>query len=127
MTTTIRGLGVPFTFDGTGYPAPAFGLKLINDSIFTILSTIVGERVHRPTFGSYLTSFVFDPLSLATIYRIKSEIRRAVGAWEPRATITKIDVTIPLETTLLITISWIANGSLRGTTQLSIDVATTGA
>lgn len=113
-----RGISVPFRFDLTGYPAPVSDAKIINDSIYTILSTYVGERVHRPTFGSTLLDFVFEPISVATIYRIKAEVRRAVAAWESRAAIVSVDVTNPSEGTLKIIVSWRANGSLQGVTEL---------
>lgn len=120
--STAKGISIPFTFDTTGYPASNSGEKLVNDSIFTILSTYIGERVHRPTFGSILLGFVFDPLTLATMYRVKAEIRRAVAAWESRATITTINFSTPKDGVLMIMINWIANGGLKGITQFPITV-----
>ena|ERR1022692_3849893 len=120
MLNPDHDLCVPMIFDNTGYPAPSTGLREINDSILTILSTYIGERVHLPTFGSILMSFVFEPLTLATIYQVKAEIRRAVGAWESRARITSIDFSSPTTGTLVINISWTANAGFSGSTNIPV-------
>ncbi len=123
---SAKGILVPFTYNVTGYPASVSGVDVINNSIFTILSTFVGERVHRPTFGCILKSFVFDPLTLATAYRVKAEIRRAIAAWEPRAQVNKIDISFPKEGLLLIQIKWTANGGLAGITNFPITTSSGG-
>lgn len=127
MTGPI-GIAVPFAFDLTGYPAPVSGIDAVNASIFTILSTYVGERVHRPTFGSYLRKFVFDPNSQATFFRIVTEIHRAVAVWEPRATITDIEITTNTSavSTAFVNIKWVANGSLVGITTLPLTTNSSG-
>jgi len=120
---TPRGISVPFRFDITGYPAPDIGLAAtIQDSIYTILSTTVGERVHRPTFGSFLKNIIFEPLSKATALRAISEVRRAVGLWEPRASITNITFETK-DTQIILHISWIANGAVQGATDIPISIS----
>lgn len=111
-----RGIGVPFSFDPTGFPAPAVGEDLIHDSIYTILSTTVGERVHRPTFGCFLKYLIFESVNSATLIRAQSEVRRAIRTWEPRVVVTEVVITSPETGRLLITVKWIANGALQGTT-----------
>jgi uncharacterized protein len=120
---TPRGISIPFRFDATGYPAPDIGLaQTIQDSIYTILSTTVGERVHRPTFGCFLKSIIFEPLSKATALRAMSEVRRAVGLWEPRASITNIEFELE-DTKIILRISWIANGAIQGATDIPITIS----
>jgi len=113
------GLSVPFRFDTTGYPAPVVGQKTLHDSIFTILSTYPGERVMRPTFGSYLKSYVFDPMSRATAYQARAEVFRAIRIWEPRVRV--IDVLFELaDTTITLHVTWRSNGNLLASTTLSL-------
>lgn len=115
-----KGIGVPFSFDITGYPAPAVDVDLINDSIFTILSTMVGERVYRPTFGSFLRRLIFEPLTRATAYRVRAEIYRAVGLWEPRVRISQVTFEIPNESTILVHVAWVLNGSINSVTTVPL-------
>lgn len=115
-----KGIAVPFTFNTTGYPAAATDVDLINDSIFTILSTVVGERVYRPTFGSYLKRLIFEPLTRATAFRVQSEIFRAIGQWEPRVNVSQITFETPNESTILVHVAWILNGSTNSVTTVPL-------
>lgn len=122
--TYVKGIAVPFTFNTTGYPAAATDVDLINDSVFTILNTVVGERVHRPTFGSYLKYLIFEPMTRATIFRVQAEIRRAISVWEPRVTINDITFEIPQDTEILIHVTWTVNRSITSTTTIPITLNT---
>lgn len=64
----------------------------IQKSIFTILGTRKNTRPFRRSFGSYLMDILFDPMDDFTSDRIKTEIIRAIGEWEPRVTMTKSSV-----------------------------------
>ena len=64
----------------------------IREAIWIILSTSRGERVMRPDFGCGIYDFVFAPINTATIAMIESSIREALTAWEPRAELTKVDI-----------------------------------
>jgi len=46
----------------------------------------------RPDFGCGIYDFVFAPINTATIAMIESSIREALTAWEPRAELTKVDI-----------------------------------
>lgn len=122
--TYVKGIAVPFTFNATGYPATNTDVDLISDSIYTILNTVVGERVYRPTFGSYLTTFIFENLTLATIFRAQSEIRRALSVWEPRVTVNDINFEITNTTELLIHVTWTVNNSITSITTVPITLNT---
>ena len=90
MAQIIKGIAVPFVFDVTGYPASAEDDRLLHDSIFTILNTTPGERVMRPSFGSWLRRLVFDNLNTLTAARAEAEVRRALREWEPRITVQNV-------------------------------------
>jgi len=117
-----KGVGVPFSFTSKGYPEPATGSDLIGDSVFTILSTTVGERVHRPTFGSFLKRLIFEPVNRITAFRVEAEIRRALSAWEPRVSVENILFDIKTPGIIKVQVFWIVNGSVQGNTIIPLSV-----
>jgi phage baseplate assembly protein W len=64
----------------------------IRQSIRIILGTDRGERVMRPDFGAGLSQFVFEPLDATTMNLVKTRVREALIAWEPRIDILNVDV-----------------------------------
>lgn len=56
----------------------------LNNAIISILSTKVGSRIFRRTFGCNVLNYLFDPISDSTATSIKFEIISAIGDWEPR-------------------------------------------
>jgi len=116
---TAKGLTSPFTFTNIGYPQASIGTQCLHDSIFTVLSTIPGERVMRPDFGSYLRMILFEPMSRATGFRARSEVFRALGAWEQRVSVQ--DVLFELEdTTITLHVTWRSSGSQLAVTTLAL-------
>lgn len=59
-------------------------IETIDQSIKTILSTVPGERVMLPTFGSKLKYLLFEPMNPDTALLIASEIRERISIWEDR-------------------------------------------
>lgn len=93
--------------------------KCLHDSIFTILSTIPGERVMRPTFGSYLRLILFENINRVTGLKARTEVFRAIGLWETRVSVQ--DVLFELEdTTIKVNVSWTNNSGLLATTSLAL-------
>jgi len=74
------------------------GLALTNErselaqSIRVILSTPLGQRVMRPTFGSRLRDLVFAPNNSQTAAQARRFVEEALGMWEPRIHVTQVDV-----------------------------------
>lgn len=64
----------------------------INQSIRIILSTMPGERVMRPTFGSRLHELVFEPMNPETATRARRLVEEALRLWEPRITVTDVEI-----------------------------------
>ncbi|MGE3483200.1 MAG: GPW/gp25 family protein [Nitrospira sp.] len=120
--TRIKGLSIPFSFTSRGYPESCINDKALHDSVFTILSTMPGERVMRPNFGSYLRLILFENINRVAGLRARYEVQRALALWEPRISVQ--DVLFELnETTITVHVSWIANGTLGATTSLALPVA----
>jgi len=111
-----KGLDVPFRLDKRqASPVSAEQERLLDRSIRTILLTSPGERPYRPTFGSWLRRLVFTTMSQGAGYQAGAEVRRALGAWEPRIDVKDILLSLE-ETTIKLNIIWRANGSQTDST-----------
>ncbi|MGC9466968.1 MAG: GPW/gp25 family protein [Anaerolineae bacterium] len=64
----------------------------IDQAIHIILSTSPGERVMRPTFGCRLHDLVFAPNNSHTAARARRYVEEALGMWEPRVNVIRVDV-----------------------------------
>jgi uncharacterized protein len=89
-------------FIGTGWNFPPKlnsrgGIALASDeekiaqSIRIILSTPIGQRVMRPTFGSRMHELIFAPMNPETFGLAEMYVQDALNFWEPR--IQVLDVT----------------------------------
>jgi hypothetical protein len=67
--------------------------KDIREAILLILSTGLGERVMRPTFGSRLNELVFAANNSSTVSLAMHYTREALDTWEPRIEVGEIIVT----------------------------------
>jgi hypothetical protein len=86
---------------GTGWNFPMKlnsrgGISLISDeekvaqSIRIILSTPIGQRVMRPTFGSRLHELVFSPANPETFGLAEMYVQDALNFWEPRIQVLEV-------------------------------------
>lgn len=87
-----RGFSFPFRVDHTGSIAMSDGVDGIDSSIRMILSTAPGERVMRPEFGCRVWELLFEPINGNTLSLMAEYVRLALSQWEPRATVTEVDV-----------------------------------
>jgi len=62
----------------------------IRESLIILLSTIRGERVMRPGYGSNVENLLFEPLDLGLATFICEEVRRAILVHEPRVFVDKV-------------------------------------
>jgi phage baseplate assembly protein W len=68
------------------------GAADIEQAIRVILETAPGERVMRPAFGCGLHRLVFAPNSPTTAGLVAYHVREALGRWEPRIEVERVDV-----------------------------------
>lgn len=61
-------------------------------SIADILSTPLGSRVMRRDYGSLLFSLLDQPLNAATRMLLRAATALALRRWEPRITLTRVDM-----------------------------------
>lgn len=85
MSTFIgTGWAFPPRTDGRGGIALVSDMENIERAIWVILSTPIGQRVMRPTFGSRLHELVFAPLNAETFGLAETYTEEALTFWEPR-------------------------------------------
>lgn len=89
---TGSGWDFPMGVDGRGGLALAAEDQAIRRGIFLILSTARGERRMRPQFGCAIHDLVFAPNDATTAGLIRYHVMEALGWWEPRITVTEVDV-----------------------------------
>lgn len=88
----FRGLTLPLDKKPGGYLQSMYTRDIIRSSIFMILSTVKGERVFLPSFGSNLFKLVFEPNDVLTRNLIKQIVTDDVLRWEKRVSVTDVRV-----------------------------------
>jgi phage baseplate assembly protein W len=71
----------------------AAGPDKVAQSIWIILDTDPGERIMRPSFGCGLRRYLMRPNTSATRALIKHDVDRALANFEPRISVTDLQVT----------------------------------
>lgn len=64
----------------------------IAEAIKIIITTIRGERIMRPDFGSGIESYLFEGNNATTAQMIKNEVLQAIISWEPRVHEVEVEV-----------------------------------
>lgn len=64
----------------------------IRDHVRALLLTRPGEQLMHPRFGAGLGDFLHEPDTLETRRAIRDRVRAALAAWEPRATVERVEV-----------------------------------
>ncbi|HKP52223.1 MAG TPA: GPW/gp25 family protein [Chloroflexia bacterium] len=90
-----------FLGNGWSWPlhiSPSGGIALshqtfdIDEAIRIILSTAKGERHMRPQFGCGIHDLVFAPNNATTAGLVDTYVQEAIGWWEPRVEVIRVDV-----------------------------------
>ncbi|MBQ0826643.1 GPW/gp25 family protein [Streptomyces tagetis] len=85
----------------------ASGAMLLRQSVWIILVTEPGERLMRPDFGCGLRRFLSAPNTPGTRAAIARAVEDALSVWEPRITLSAVDVSPGVDPTLaVITVSY---------------------
>jgi hypothetical protein len=87
-----RGMAFPPHVGADGRIAWSQGEANIREAIEVILKTEERERLNLPSFGAGLRKFLFEPNTVATRQQIADRIQRALQLWEPRITVSAVDV-----------------------------------
>jgi Bacteriophage baseplate protein W len=87
-----RGMSFPPRIGPVGGMVWSEGADNVREAIRIILKTEQRERLYLPDFGGGLGPFLFEPNTVATRFQIAERIRKALGKWEPRITVTSVGV-----------------------------------
>ena len=64
----------------------------VRQQLRVLLSTRLGEQLLHPAYGAGLTDFLGQPDTVTTRARIHDRIREAIGRWETRIDIDRIEL-----------------------------------
>ena len=65
----------------------------IKQAVKNIILTSPGEKPFQPLVGSSVNRLLFEPLDAFTADAVAEEIRTTINQYEPRVSLTKVDVT----------------------------------
>ena len=87
-----NGCSFPPELDKDGTPTRMSAYEEnIRQSLWTLLSTSPGERVHRYDYGCPVRRYVFEIMDISTQTLLRDEIERAVVMFEPRVDLNRLD------------------------------------
>jgi phage baseplate assembly protein W len=94
----FAGIGLGETGGGGGLVAGATGGlamvegdESVRQAIIMLLTTVPGERLMRPEYGSHLHRLAFAPNDQTTAGLAIHYVRAALTRWEPRVEIVDLD------------------------------------
>jgi phage baseplate assembly protein W len=91
-TIVGRGWSFPLGIDSRGGLTLNSEQNEIDQAIAIILSTAIGTRVMRPTFGCRLHELIFAPNNNETMAEARRYVEEALVMWEPRIQVKGVDV-----------------------------------
>ena len=122
MALEIKGIAVPLRLGKRGYPEPSRNsTDALADSVYTILSTVRGERIHNPSFGCKLKRLIHANMTRAAALKAKIEARQAVERQEKRVIVDDVRVSRS-GSTIVVDMLWRPRGNLADARQTSISV-----
>jgi phage baseplate assembly protein W len=88
----MKAISFPFTLDPFGKTTSTTNQrKIYQDRVLTLLSTAVGERPMRPTYGTNIATAMFENQGDVD-KAINDAIRSAISKWLPELTVNAINV-----------------------------------
>lgn len=88
----MKSISFPFTLDPFGKTTSTTDQrKIYQDRVLTLLSTAVGERPMRPTYGTNIAAAMFENQGRVED-AINEAIRTAISTWIPELTVSNIKV-----------------------------------
>ena len=84
------GWAFPPTVDARGRIALARQERDVEEAIYMILLTPIGQRVMRPEFGCRIHDLIFAPNDATTMGLATYYVEDALGMWEPRIRVEEV-------------------------------------
>ena len=69
-----------------------YDIEAVKNSIRTCFLTSPGQKILTPLYGIDLRRYLFEPINDSTAYFIKDDIRTKLPQFEPRITLTRVQV-----------------------------------
>jgi phage baseplate assembly protein W len=93
-TRDLVGRGFPFPFKPNANRQLQWseGPARVQDAIWIILNTSLGERLMRPTFGGGMLDQLFEPNSEMGRAGMAQQVSAALVKWEPRIDLVEVRV-----------------------------------
>ncbi len=86
-----RGWSFPPSFARTSASVDMVsGAEDIQQSLWILLSTSIGERIMVPAYGCALAPMLLDGISVAYLTKLQDVVRTAILDWEPRITVNDV-------------------------------------
>lgn len=105
MPINTKGFGFPINTNGQfPFLTKQQNDRMIKNNVLMNVLTIPGERVHRPSFGTEISTMVFRPVTSDIIIDIKTQIIQQVSQNDPRVIVKSVNVVESQKNTLLIDI-----------------------
>jgi phage baseplate assembly protein W len=92
----FKGNPYPVVKHPLGYFHIQSGTDQIRSDLISLIMTNPGERPMLPTFGTPLDRFLFEPNDTILAMDVRNAIIESIRLWDPRVTITNIEVSIGL-------------------------------
>jgi phage baseplate assembly protein W len=135
------GYPYPIVKNANGYFGRQTGINQIKSDLLILLLTYPGERIFLPDFGTPLQDLIFEPNDATVAAQARQMIIASIKRWEPRITVSAINVTVGGVPSLLnqndnlteknailtIQIQFVDPGNLTEAQELVLDVPLAGA
>ena len=95
-TDVALGLNLPMdASNGAGLSSTYYTKDQTKANLRSVLTTMIGERVMQPTFGTRLYNFIFEPVSEDLKQKqIFQEVKRCIDAWIPGVSLVAVEVPV---------------------------------
>lgn len=86
-----NGPSFPYNVNTRGGLTYVEGLDKIDQSLFILFETPIGDRLMLPEFGSSINKYRFDPIDTVLFEKLRYAITEDIRKWEPRISLTSIE------------------------------------
>ena len=94
----------------------------IRQSISDILTTPIGSRVMRRTYGSLIPSLIDQPGNSANRLRLMSATVMAIINWEPRVSVQSATIDVAMDGTVTVDMGAVRTDGQRAGSAISLSI-----
>lgn len=105
----LIGFSYPFRAGPGEFPVRELNAEVVKSDLLALFRTPIGSRVMRPTFGTDIFQFVFEPISPLLTAQIQRSVFQTIRNWEPRVDVQQVSVSSS-GSTVTVDILYFVNG-----------------